>query len=159
MQWSPPLQATTAPMPSRADRAVIQEREIGPGNFFLFSQSFYLSRVFPLWLIRSADRTSTRRGFRSITDRIFEKAPVINSHGFLPAKSVKLFDLPGAAVGQIEPLTAIGPVRIIDMHFGSWKCEVCDQIFRRRQRAVFHYWNKHGNVRLSCKGACGKVQW
>jgi hypothetical protein len=63
--------------------------------------------------------------------------------------------------GTADHITTImaGPIRIVHVHFGSWKCEVCNQVFRRKQRAAIHYWNKHGNLRLSCKGACGNFHW
>ncbi|CAG7848892.1 SubName: Full=Uncharacterized protein {ECO:0000313/EMBL:CCA70229.1} [Serendipita indica DSM 11827] len=39
---------------------------------------------------------------------------------------------------------------------GAWKCAICNKKLRRKQRALIHFMNKHGNVRLACNGMCGK---
>jgi hypothetical protein len=45
------------------------------------------------------------------------------------------------------------------LEHGVWKCMLCGQELRRKQRAIVHYWSKHGNVRLSCSGRCGLKNW
>ncbi|KAG8814225.1 hypothetical protein FRC17_001241 [Serendipita sp. 399] len=42
---------------------------------------------------------------------------------------------------------------------GAWKCALCSKTFRRRQRAILHVLNKHNNLRIECKGACGIPDW
>jgi hypothetical protein len=45
------------------------------------------------------------------------------------------------------------------LHYGAWKCMLCGQKLRRKQRAIVHYWSKHSTVRLSCSGRCGLIGW
>lgn len=45
------------------------------------------------------------------------------------------------------------------LEYGVWKCMICGQKLRRKQRAVVHYWSKHSDVRLTCAGRCGSVHW
>ncbi|KAG8822010.1 hypothetical protein FRC17_009687 [Serendipita sp. 399] len=42
---------------------------------------------------------------------------------------------------------------------GAWRCAICSKSFRRRKRAILHVLNKHNNMRVECKGACGSVDW
>lgn len=46
---------------------------------------------------------------------------------------------------------------ILRINHGAWKCALCGKELRRKQRAVMHYWNKHGDVRVSCRGRCGSA--
>ncbi|PVG03599.1 hypothetical protein CPB86DRAFT_779330 [Serendipita vermifera] len=46
--------------------------------------------------------------------------------------------------------------QLINLGFGSWRCSVCDQVFRRKQRALTHFAHNHGNTRMTCGGMCGK---
>jgi hypothetical protein len=42
---------------------------------------------------------------------------------------------------------------------GAWKCMICGAKLRRKHRAVVHFWNKHGTMRLECQGRCGVPEW
>ena len=48
---------------------------------------------------------------------------------------------------------------ITKIAFGAWKCAVCGKELRRRQRAIAHYWNKHGDMKINCQGQCGSIGW
>jgi hypothetical protein len=48
---------------------------------------------------------------------------------------------------------------IVKLSFGAWKCVVCGSVLRRKHRAVVHFWNKHGGMRLNCIGRCGWIDW
>jgi len=56
-----------------------------------------------------------------------------------------------------ESETAIDPLPLLKLPYGAWKCMLCGQQLRRKQRAVVHYWSKHSDVRLNCSGRCGSV--
>jgi hypothetical protein len=89
---------------------------------------------------------------------IDDMVPVPDPEQNSPAGSITVADPRCGTTDRIAAIMA-GPIRIVDVHFGSWKCEICHQVFRRKQRAAIHYWNKHANLRLKCKGACGNFQW
>ncbi|CAG8694396.1 1789_t:CDS:1, partial [Acaulospora colombiana] len=46
--------------------------------------------------------------------------------------------------------------QLVNLGFGSWRCSVCDQVFRRKQRALTHFAHNHGSTRMTCGGMCGK---
>jgi ribosomal protein S27AE len=48
---------------------------------------------------------------------------------------------------------------LIKLPFGAWKCGLCEKQLRRKHRAVVHFLNKHGDMRLSCQGRCGSTDW
>jgi hypothetical protein len=48
---------------------------------------------------------------------------------------------------------------LIKLPFGVWKCGVCDKQLRRKHRAIVHFLNKHGDMRLRCQGRCGLKAW
>jgi hypothetical protein len=56
-----------------------------------------------------------------------------------------------------DPITPSLP--IVKLTFGAWKCIVCGAVLRRKHRAVVHFWNKHGGMRLNCIGRCGWIDW
>ena len=58
-----------------------------------------------------------------------------------------------------ESDTAVDPLPLLKLPYGAWKCILCGQQLRRKQRAVVHYWSKHSDVRLNCSGRCGSVDW
>ena len=58
-----------------------------------------------------------------------------------------------------ESETLIEPLPLLKLPLGAWKCTLCGQQLRRKQRAVVHYWSKHSDVRLNCSGRCGSVDW
>jgi hypothetical protein len=58
---------------------------------------------------------------------------------------------------ESEPI--IDPLPLLKLPHGAWKCILCGQQLRRKQRAVVHYWSKHSDVRLKCSGRCGLVDW
>ncbi|KAG8828525.1 hypothetical protein FRC19_003864 [Serendipita sp. 401] len=61
-------------------------------------------------------------------------------------------------VSQQEEGTGI-PDEIKYKGSGAWDCTICDKTFRRKQRAMIHWMNKHGHQRLACDGACGATNW
>lgn len=50
-------------------------------------------------------------------------------------------------------------LRIVSVSSGRWSCRSCQRVFRRRQRALLHFLNKHEGLRLPCNGVCGDLQW
>jgi hypothetical protein len=58
---------------------------------------------------------------------------------------------------ESDPATDSLP--LCKLSYGAWKCMLCGQELRRKQRGIAHYWSKHGNVRLSCSGRCGSIDW
>lgn len=49
--------------------------------------------------------------------------------------------------------------QITNMGCGEWECKLCGKRHRRKQRAIVHVLNKHGNSRIPCGGRCGKFRW
>lgn len=77
-----------------------------------------------------------------------------------PSASVIMASADGDEYGALdaaesEPVTPSLP--IVKLTFGAWKCVVCGAVLRRKHRAVVHFWNKHGGMRLSCIGRCGWI--
>jgi hypothetical protein len=58
-----------------------------------------------------------------------------------------------------EDRSFVPSLPIVKLTFGAWKCVVCGCVLRRKHRAVVHFWNKHGGMRLNCIGRCGWIDW
>ncbi|PVG03600.1 hypothetical protein CPB86DRAFT_779332 [Serendipita vermifera] len=58
--------------------------------------------------------------------------------------------------GQSRDLDEPFPNELVSIGGGNWKCQICNQQFRRKRRALTHFLNNHGNTKLTCGGRCGK---
>ncbi|PVG03598.1 hypothetical protein CPB86DRAFT_376438 [Serendipita vermifera] len=47
--------------------------------------------------------------------------------------------------------------QLLNLGLGTWRCNICDQVFRRKQRAYTHFASRHGSTSLICGGMCGKI--
>lgn len=83
-----------------------------------------------------------------------DPCPVI-SHTLADAVHIPDTSLVNDGMDEVDTTS----MQIASMHFGRWRCEVCEKVFRRKQRAAQHFQNKHQGLRLQCDGSCGKVPW
>jgi hypothetical protein len=82
--------------------------------------------------------------------------PVFSSPSVDPEQATDFHWMPNNS--DIFPISKEG-LPIMTIGLGAWKCMVCGVELRRKQRAVVHFWNKHGNIRLRCSGRCGVIGW
>ncbi|KIM26772.1 hypothetical protein M408DRAFT_330377 [Serendipita vermifera MAFF 305830] len=86
------------------------------------------------------------------------RAPAASSSPITPSTSI-----PGSAGVEegddSDQEYADEALPLIKLGFGAWKCGVCGKQLRRKHRAVVHFLNKHGDVRLKCQGRCGVESW
>jgi hypothetical protein len=65
----------------------------------------------------------------------------------------------GASATTSSDTATAGSLPIVKLPLGAWKCMICGAKLRRKHRAVVHFWNKHGSMRVECQGRCGVPEW
>jgi hypothetical protein len=90
----------------------------------------------------------------------------LNTADFIPLSPVEsdgsYMDSPQAETslaGQTREADEPFPSELVSIGGGNWKCQICNQQFRRKRRALTHFLNNHGKTKLTCGGMCGKPHW